>query len=394
MIKPAQYRRLAWLALLLVVAFAGLGYRLIDLQFLRHEALTREASVRQKRLFRAPRRGDILDARGSQLATSIFVKTVFVDPTLIGTNQAIVARALAPVLKVDESELARKLQIRIWKDKDGKERTDRFEILKRKVTLEEWDKVCSVMTNLSLGVDEKKLSKAERTFCWRLRHHAIKAVPVDDQLRVYPQGNLASHVLGFVGTAEKEVDGLPVTELTGRSGIEAWFNSVLNGVAGWRETETDPSTRELVMFRGVDIAPRHGVNVVLTIDAQVQNIVESELAAAMEKHDAISVSAVVVQPKTGKITAMATLPDFNPNRIDNNTPVDHLRNRVVTDIAEPGSTFKVVVVSGALNDRVVSLDDHFYCENGLFRFAGLPLKDDHRFGDLTVEEIIAKSSNI
>src|SRR2546422_4898434 len=275
MIKPAQYRSLALMALLLVIEFAGLGYRLVDLQVLQHEALTREASLRQKRLLRAPRRGDILDARGNQLATSIFVKTVFADPTLIGTNQAIVAQALAPVLKMNESELVRRLQIRMWKDRDGKERTDRFEILKRKVTLEEWDKICGVMTNLSVGVDEKKLSRSERAFYRNLRYNAIKAVPVDDQLRIYPQGNLASHVLGFVGTTEKEVDGLPVTELTGRGGIEAWFNSVLNGVVGWRETETDASTRELVMFRGEDIAPRHGLNVVLAIDAQVQNIVES-----------------------------------------------------------------------------------------------------------------------
>ncbi len=394
MIKPAQYRRLASLALLLVLASAGLGYRLVDLHILRHDELVREASGRQKRLLRAPRRGDILDARGNQLATSIFVKTIFADPALIGTNQTAVARMLAPVLKMDEAELARKLQVRTWRDKDGKDRTDHFEILKRKVSLEEWDRICSVMTNLSFGINENKLTRPERLFYWNLRHNAIKAVPVDDQLRVYPHGNLASHLLGFVGTVEQKVDNLPTTQLIGKSGVEAWFNSVLNGVVGWRETETDPSTRELAMFRREDIAPRAGLNVVLTIDAQVQNIVESELAAAMDRHAPASASAIVVEPRTGKILAMATLPDFNPNRIDSDTPVDHLRNRVITDIAEPGSTFKIVVVSGALNDRVVSLDDHFYCENGLFHFAGLSLKDDHRFGDLTVKEIIARSSNI
>ncbi len=129
MIKPAQYRRLASLALLLVLASAGLGYRLVDLHILRHDELVREASGRQKRLLRAPRRGDILDARGNQLATSIFVKTIFADPALIGTNQTAVARMLAPVLKMDEAELARKLQVRTWRDKDGKDRTDHFEIL-------------------------------------------------------------------------------------------------------------------------------------------------------------------------------------------------------------------------------------------------------------------------
>jgi cell division protein FtsI/penicillin-binding protein 2 len=127
----------------------------------------------------------------------------------------------------------------------------------------------------------------------------------------------------------------------------------------------------------------------------VQNIVESELAAAMEKHAPASVTAIIVRPKTGAIIAMATLPNFNPNRIDRGTPISSLRNRAIADIAEPGSTFKIVVVSGALNERVVSLNEQFFCENGLFHYAGLPLRDDHHgFGDLTVEQIIARSSNI
>jgi cell division protein FtsI (penicillin-binding protein 3) len=395
MIKPAQYRRLALMALLLAIAFAGLGYRLVDLQVFRHEELVAEASIRQRREIRAPRRGDILDARGNQLVTSIFVKTVFADPSLIGTNQAVVARALAPVLKMDQAELARKLKARTWKDEHNRERTLRFEILKRKVSLEEWDRICRVMKNLSFGIDEKKLTNAERASYRNLRLNAISAVPADDQLRVYPHGTLAAHVLGYTGTREEKVDGLPITGLIGRDGIEAWFNSVLNGVVGWRETEMDSGRRELAMYRGEDIAPRPGLNVVLTLDAQVQNIVETELAAAMEKHAPVSITAIIVQPKTGKIIAMATLPNFNPNRIDSDTPISHLRNRAITDIAEPGSTFKIVVVSGALTDRVVTLNDHFFCENGLFRYAGLPLRDDHHgYGDLTVEQIIAKSSNI
>jgi len=383
------------MALLLAIAFAGLGYRLVDLQVFRHEELVAEASIRQRREIRAPRRGDILDARGNQLVTSIFVKTVFADPSLIGTNQAVVARALAPVLKMDQAELARKLKARTWKDEHNRERTLRFEILKRKVSLEEWDRICRVMKNLSFGIDEKKLTNAERASYRNLRLNAISAVPADDQLRVYPHGTLAAHVLGYTGTREEKVDGLPITGLIGRDGIEAWFNSVLNGVVGWRETEMDSGRRELAMYRGEDIAPRPGLNVVLTLDAQVQNIVETELAAAMEKHAPVSITAIIVQPKTGKIIAMATLPNFNPNRIDSDTPISHLRNRAITDIAEPGSTFKIVVVSGALTDRVVTLNDHFFCENGLFRYAGLPLRDDHHgYGDLTVEQIIAKSSNI
>jgi cell division protein FtsI/penicillin-binding protein 2 len=395
MIKPAQYRRLALTALLLLIAFVGLGYRLVDLQVYRHEELIGEASNRQKREFRAPRRGDILDARGNQLATSIFVKTVFADPSLIGTNQAVVARALAPILRMDEVELGRKLNARTWQDELGRERASRYQVLKRKVALEEWDRICAVMKNLSFGGDEKKRTKAERAFYRNLRLNAISAVPADDQLRVYPHGTLAAHILGYTSTDEKTMDGLPVTELIGRDGIEFWYNTVLNGVVGWREMEMDSGRRELAMYRGENIAPRPGLNVVLTLDAQVQNILESELAAAMAKHAPISITAIIVKPKTGGIIAMATLPNFNPNLIDRGTPIASLRNRAIADIAEPGSTFKVVVVSGALNERIVSLNEHFFCENGVFRYAGLPLRDDHHgYGDLTVEQIIARSSNI
>src|ERR1041385_4897935 len=103
MIQPAQYRRLALMALLLVIAFAGLGYRLVDLQIVRHDALSREASGgRESTIIHPSRRADILDARVIVLATSHFVKTVCADPGLIGTNQAVVARAIAPLLRMNE----------------------------------------------------------------------------------------------------------------------------------------------------------------------------------------------------------------------------------------------------------------------------------------------------
>src|SRR5712671_1227484 len=160
MIQPAQYRRLALMVLLLVIAFAGLGYRLVDLQIVRHDDLSREASGRRESTIIHPsRRGDILDARGNVLATSLFVKTVCADPSLIGTNQALVARALAPLLKINEADLARKLQLRVYQDKNGKEHVDKYVSLKRKVTFEEWEKIQTAMKNISFGVDEKKLSR-------------------------------------------------------------------------------------------------------------------------------------------------------------------------------------------------------------------------------------------
>jgi cell division protein FtsI/penicillin-binding protein 2 len=113
----------------------------------------------------------------------------------------------------------------------------------------------------------------------------------------------------------------------------------------------------------------------------------------MEKHSPISASGIVVRPKTGEVLAMATLPNYDPNTY-NHWPYDFMRNRVIADLAEPGSTFKIVVVSGALNDGSVGLNDTFYCEDGLWLFAGVKLHDHKRYGTLSVEQIITKSSNI
>jgi len=125
----------------------------------------------------------------------------------------------------------------------------------------------------------------------------------------------------------------------------------------------------------------------------IQNFVEKALADAMEKHTPVSASGIVIRPKTGEILAMATLPNFNPNN-PGASPADARRNRVIADVIEPGSTFKIVVVSGALNDSVVKLDDMFDCQHGHFSFAGRVLHDHEPYDMLSVKGIITKSSNI
>ncbi len=133
-------------------------------------------------------------------------------------------------------------------------------------------------------------------------------------MRVYPNQTLAAHVLGYVGMDEREVDGRRLLETSGKDGIERSFDSKLAGVRGWRVTETDRPGRELVPMREQDVEPRDGLNVVLTIDSVVQNIVESALAEAMEKHSPLSISGIVVRPRTGEILALATLPNFDPKQ--------------------------------------------------------------------------------
>jgi len=148
-----------------------------------------------------------------------------------------------------------------------------------------------------------------------------------------------------------------------------------------------------VSLRGQDVEPQDGLNVVLTIDSVVQHMVESALAEAAEKHTPLSISAIVVRPRTGEILALATLPNFDPNN-PGAARADARRNRVIADLAEPGSTFKIVTVSGALNAGVVRLDDTLDCERGRFHYAGRVLHDHGSHGVLSVENIIAKSSNI
>ena len=394
MAKQLQYKRLTVLALLIGMGFAVLGYRLIDLQVLRHDELSAIALRHTQREFLIePRRGDILDAKGNLLATSVFVKTLCADPALIGNHQAEIAHALAPLLQADEKELRQRLVPRLRPGADGNSLTNRYVVLKRKVPVEIWQKVQAAMTNLTFGLDKKKLSKSEQAFYRDLKRKAVFVEPLDDQLRVYPNQTLAAHVLGFVGMEEGEVNGARILQTSGKDGIEKRFNSKLAGARGWRVTSLDHQRRELVALREQDVEPHDGVNVVLTIDSVIQHIVESALAEAMEKHSPLSVSGIAIRPRTGEILAMATLPTFDPNN-PGDAPLSAHLNRVITDTAEPGSTFKIVVVSGALNDGTVRLSDTFDCEHGHFPFAGRVLHDHSPEGVLSVEQIITRSSNI
>jgi cell division protein FtsI/penicillin-binding protein 2 len=381
------------LALVLAAAFAGLGYRLVDLQVLRHDELNAKALQNtQSELLIEPRRGDILDVKGNLLATSVPVKTLCADPMLVGNRQPEVARAIAPLLAMSESEVMQRLTPRLRQNSKGQVVTNRYVVLKRKVAVETWQKIQAAMTNLSFGFDEKRLPKPEQAYYRDLRAKAIFPDPVDDQLRSYPNQALAAHVLGYVGMDEAEVNGRTLLQTSGKDGIEKTFNEKLAGARGWRLTETDHAKRELVAMREQDVEPHDGLNVVLTIDSVIQHMVEAALADAKEKHSPISISGIVVRPRTGEILAMATLPNYDPNS-PSGTSGD-VRNRVIADIAEPGSTFKIVVVSGALNDGVVRLSDVFDCEHGHFHYAGRVLHDHDSYGPLTVEGIITHSSNI
>ncbi|HEX4266058.1 MAG TPA: penicillin-binding protein 2 [Verrucomicrobiae bacterium] len=393
MAKRLQFRKLLLLGLLLGAAFSGLGYRLVDLQCLRHDELSAKAESNTRREFVfEPRRGDILDAKGNVLATSTFAKTVCADPSLMNERQAdVVARALAPLLQVNDRALYQRLATRTRLTDKGETNLVQYVRIKQRVPMDAWNKIQGAMTNLTFGIDEKKLSKTEQASYRALRQKAIFAE--DFPIRVYPNQALAAHVLGYAQTEDVDINSNVVSEIVGTDGIEKTMDEKLSGVPGWRLTETDRRGRELVSLREQDLGARDGLNVVLTIDSVVQNIMETALADAMEKHTPISISGIAIRPKTGEIVAMATLPNFDPNN-PGAAPADSRRNRIVTDVVEPGSTFKIVVISGALNDHLVTLNDMFDCENGHFPFAGRVLHDHEPYGALSVEQIITKSSNI
>ena len=393
MTNNQQIHRVRLLLVFLGLAFAGLSYRLVDLQVLRHDELSAKAGRNTQREFwQAPRRGDILDVNGNILATSVPVKTVCADPSLIGRFQPLVAHAIAPLLKLDENDLAQKLTPRLARNTKGEIVTNSLHYVRlaKNVTEETLRQIVAAMTNISFGVDEKKLPRAQKEFVRNLRQHAIFSEP--DQRREYPNGSLAAQVIGFPAAEELKVSGRLVLQISGRDGVELAMNKPLSGVAGWKVTETDRAQHELVALRDEDVQPRDGLNVVLTVDSVVQHIVETALADALQKHTPRSITGIVMRPRTGEILAMASLPNYDPN--DPNTIKSGTHNRVIADVVEPGSTFKIVVASGALDKKVATLNDKFFCENGHFAYAGKVLHDHEPYGWLALWEIIEKSSNI
>jgi cell division protein FtsI/penicillin-binding protein 2 len=430
--NPPQLR-LGRLTLLLLAFMAALSVRLFEV--IRHDELRATAvDNTQRTIVREPLRGQILDIRLNPLATSVPVKVVCADPSLISSvkDRTNVAHALTVALEgcetnyVVESNILQRLMPKIRADN----RTNRYVVIRRKVTLDKWDAVHKAMTNLTFDVGGKKLTKVQTRYYNQIRDSAVFAQ--DDQLRIYYGKKLASHVIGYVGYIIQSnsvriasvgtntvnaplVDastGKPVAPgstnriervalETGLNGIELTFNKQLTGIRGWRRTEM-AKKQELFAYRDQDVQPHNGANVVLTIDIGLQDIVESELQAGLSNNLPLSISCIMMRPRTGEILAMATLPNFDPNDpsrgIDPKDPAkvgfEALKNRVICNIIEPGSTFKIVPVSGALNEHAVSLNDVFDCEHGAFHFEGKILHDHDRNGPLSVADIIKKSSNI
>lgn len=203
-------------------------------------------------------------------------------------------------------------------------------------------------------------------------------------VRTYPLGRLASHAVGFVNR-----EFVPVM------GIEKQFDFYMRGQDGWIETERDGRRREQPQFRERDVKPVDGLNVQLTIDSIMQEMVQRQLAKITQEYRPNFATIIVSDPSTGYILAMANSPDFDPNDY-NKFEQNALRNRSISDQYEPGSTFKIVPVSAALNEGLIGPEDKFDCNAPTANYKGRALRlprEAHSMGILTVRDIIKKSSN-
>jgi cell division protein FtsI/penicillin-binding protein 2 len=333
----------------LVGVFSVFSFRLIDLQIAKHEeytALAAEKHVHKQVIY--ARRGIIRDVHNEPLAENVPVKTVVADASHMRDPIA-VAKAIADQLKMDPQELADKL-------KTGR----KYIVLKREVSEQAANRLKEALRIANLG----------------------GIFFEQDFVRTYPNGPLLSQVIGFVDHDHK-----------GALGIERTMQDFLQGANGFRYTEQDRTGKELVPYRGLESAAKDGCDVTLTIDLGLQNIVENELDRAMDEYRPKSAIAIMVRPQTGEIMAMASRPTFdlnNPGEAD----ADETKNRAVVYMVEPGSVFKIVPVSAALNEKLVTPDTTIFCENGHFMYGGRVLRDAEPQGVLTVHGVLQHSSNI
>jgi cell division protein FtsI (penicillin-binding protein 3) len=331
---------------LLLVWSAAIEARLVYLQIFRHADLAARADRQQSRTIESPaKRGEILDRTGRILARSIDADTIYAVPTEVGDpEQAAVTlcRALRDCDTADRAAIADRIR-------KGKH----FAYVRRQVSADQAKRVAD------------------------LQMEGIGFVREDQ--RRYPNRELASHLLGYVG-----VDNV------GLGGIEGTYDSLIRGKAGTILVQTDARRHA---FSRVERPPTTGASLELTIDQYLQYVAERELQTGVESSGASAGSAVVMAPATGEILALASYPSFNPNSY-RAAQADSRRNRAVQDYYEPGSTFKIVTASAAFEEKAITPDAMIDASAGNIRFGSRVINDDHNYGVLSFADVIVRSSNV
>ena len=345
----ARQGRIAGIGLGLALVAALLVARAVDLTIVRGSDFARRANNQHTEAITVtPQRGEIVDRHGHLLALSLDVPSVYVRPRQLGEA----GRARIP-------ELARALGLPTAKVQQAVDRPEPFVWLKRQTLPRELEAV------EALGLPG-------------VGH-------VSEPRRVYPHAELGAHVLGFVGT-----------DSNGLGGLERRYDPDIRGVPRTLEVGRDARGREFVIG-AVGTAPVAGSRVEVTLDEQIQAVVERELALGVANAKAAGGAAVVLDPNTGEILALANYPTFNPNdprQWGDPKVKSHLHNRALSDPYEPGSTFKAVLAAAALDQRVTNPDETFFCENGSYQIGKWRIHDSHPHGWLSFADVIKFSSNI
>ena len=341
--------RCACVCLAFIALFSVFSFRLIYVQMVKHEkyaALAAEKHIYKQTIY--AERGAILDENKDLLAHNIPVRTVVADATHINDLNEVV-KLVGAELGISAHELVEKLR-------DDR----RYIVLKREVA-----------ESTAEGLRKK------------LRAQNLRGIYFEqDATRIYPNGSMLCHVIGFTNFDHHGIQG-----------VEASMEEYLHGQDGYRYIERNRAGQEIVLYRGQERAPRNGYQVQLTIDLNLQNIVENEIDAAMREYRPQKATIILMRPQTGEILAMANRPHFDLNLRSKAKP-EEMKNRAIIDMMEPGSTFKIVAAAAALNERKVHPGATIFCENGLWNFGGTALHDHKAFAELTVHDILVKSSNV
>lgn len=346
--RPMLKSRLMVAAAVLGVWALGIEARLVVLQVMQHTDLVARAERQQMSTVVAPaKRGEIFDRQGRLLAYSVDADTIYAAPTEIA-DAASTAAALCDALDDCTPKMLEELRERLSQNRA-------FVYVRRRASPMQAKRVAALQLE---GVAFRKESK-----------------------RYYPNRELAAHLLGYVG-----VDNV------GLAGIEATYDKTVRGREGKLLVQTDARRH---VFSRLERSPTAGGSIELTIDQHLQHIAEREVRAGVETARADGGTAVIMDPHTGEILAMASWPTFNPN--DYAAAADAARrNRAVQDVYEPGSTFKIVTASAALQEGVITPDTIVDTQGGVIKFSGRkPITDmGHDYGRLSFTDVIVKSSNV
>ena len=342
-VQHTGLNRLRWIAVLGAMAWLGLSGRLVQIQIVRHEAYSTKAIEQYlHRVELKASRGRIVDRRGNNLAVDVQATSFYAHPEQIEDPKR-VADYFAPLSDKRAESIERQLR-----------GNKQFVYLARQVV------------DADMG---------EVAYAGVFQHPETR--------REYPLGSLAGQLIGHTN-----IDN------SGREGIERAFDDMLREKNGSILGYVDARGKQVPGRQQQREEPEHGRDLVLTLDAVYQDILEEELQRAIDGSKAQGALGVIVAPRSGEVLAMANLPLFDPNKASRSSP-ELRRNRAITDVYEPGSTFKAIAAASVLEDGITSLQDRIFCEWGMFRLAnGDVIRDVQPCGDLLFAQVLEKSSNI